>query len=652
MSLPRLHVQANRLHDAHGRQVLLRGVNLGGDSKVPVPLGGTQYPSDFADHRDVSFIGRPFPLDQALPHFQRIRRWGFNALRLLTTWEAVEHAGPGLYDDAYLDFLAHVCRLAGEQGLYVFIDFHQDVWSRMSGGDGAPGWTFESVGLDFTRFDRADAAHVMQHRYQHASAQEHQAAYPAMSWSQNYRMPANGVMWTLFWAGRRITPDFRVGGVNVQDYLQGHLLGAMSQVAARVAHLPHVVGFDTLNEPGIGWLGQDLSPRFVDGQRVVDALPLPGPVWSPLEALAVARGLPTRLPLRGVDPATGRVGVRGDMLMNASGVSIWRDSAVCPFEQAGIYGVERGRAVALQEQAFSAPQGQVLDIVNDAFGPYFHSVARTIRQHRSDWLVLAEIDPFGPHAGRRLPQDLPPQSVNAGHWYDLSLLVHKHFDIEASPDLLSGAVAQGPAAIGARYRAQLEGLRRTAPDLPLVLGEFGTPFDLDDGAAYSAWRRGERGPGVWRAHSLALGLMYDAIDALQIHSMQWNYTAGNRNQPRVGDQWNQEDLSIFSVDQVDDPQDLDAGGRGLEGCVRPSVQAVQGRLLSQHFDAVAGVFNVEIDADPQVTEPTVIMLPLPQFPAGVEWFCEGALQRQVHEPPLLRLWAGAPGRLQLTCRRQ
>jgi hypothetical protein len=42
--------------------------------------------------------------------------------------------------------------------LHVFVDFLQDFWSRMSGGDGPPGWTFKAVGLDFTKFDAADAA--------------------------------------------------------------------------------------------------------------------------------------------------------------------------------------------------------------------------------------------------------------------------------------------------------------------------------------------------------------------------------------------------------------------------------------------------------------------------------------------------------------
>ena len=148
--------------DTTGRSLLLRGVNLGGDCKLPYPFGGTNYPTDFSDHRTVTFIGRPFPLDEAHEHLRRLKHWGFNVIRLLTTWEAIEHAGPGLYDEAYLEYFAEICRLAGEYGLYVFVTLHEDAWSRMTGGSGAPGWTFEAAGLDFTRFHAAGLSHVMQ----------------------------------------------------------------------------------------------------------------------------------------------------------------------------------------------------------------------------------------------------------------------------------------------------------------------------------------------------------------------------------------------------------------------------------------------------------------------------------------------------------
>src|SRR5262249_43401616 len=153
----------------------------GGDCKVPYPSGGTYLPTDFGNHKDVSFIGRPFPLAEADEHLARLRYWGFNVVRLLTTWEAVEHKGPKKYDSAYLDYLREVCVRADAHGLYVFIDFHQDVWSRMTGGDGAPAWLFEKVGLDFRKFHAAGAAHVMQYKYDFARGGRQEDRYAMMT---------------------------------------------------------------------------------------------------------------------------------------------------------------------------------------------------------------------------------------------------------------------------------------------------------------------------------------------------------------------------------------------------------------------------------------------------------------------------------------
>ena len=59
------------------------------------------------------------------------------------------------------------------------------------------------------------------------------------------------------------------------------------------------------------------------------------------------------------------------------------------------------------------------------------------------------------------------------------------------------------------------------------------------------------------------------MQCLLMNSTQWNYTASNRNDQAVGDGWNQEDLSIYSIDQRSDPADINSGGRALKGFVRP-----------------------------------------------------------------------------------
>ena len=663
--LPRIHAQADRFIDEHGRQIILRGVNLGGDSKVPWPHGGTQYPTDFADHREVSFINRPFPLDEASVHFTRLREWGFNCLRLLTTWEAVEHAGPGQYDQLYLDYFAEICRLAGEHGFYVFIDFHQDVWSRMSGGDGAPGWTFDAVGLDFTRFDAAGAAHVMQNRYHYASEPNSSAvvqpSYPPMSWVRNYRMPANAIMWTLFWAGEHLTPQCRINGVNVQEYLQSHLLGAMTQVARRLKDMPHVLGFDSMNEPGVGWLGQSLSPQWANGVRQLGNSAVPGPVWSPLEALAVARGVPTQLPVRlthGTQQQQQQQEAASETV-NPQAVPIWRPGHACPFEQAGIYALKDGQALALREKAFSHIDGRVHSMADDAYGPFFRRAAQSLRAVSKHWMLFAEIDPLGALNGRTFPNNMPPQSVNTSHWYDLSLLVTKHFDPTFSIDALSGERSEGLNGIGARYQRQLAALKalsNTVPGgAPTLIGEFGIPYDLDDGAAFKASalrasqpeeHASEGGENIWATHTQALGLMYDALDVLHLSGTQWNYTAGNRNDARIGDQWNQEDLSIYSLDQP--------AGRAVAGFCRPYARALQGQLVRMKYLAASNTFSLIYRADPDFSAPTEIFLPRGVFADQPDIKVSGPELRRELDPThqTLRLWAAARGTIEITCTRR
>ena len=106
----------------------------------------------------------------------------------------------------------------------------------------------------------------------------------------------------------------------------------------------------------------------------------------------------------------------------------------------------------------------------------------------------------------------------------------------------------------------------------LSMGEFGIPFDLNDGDGLStrAISRGRRRHWTttcarWMTASLSYTL--------------WNYTPDNSN--AHGDGWNGEDLSIFSRDQQRDPADIDSGGRALSA-VRSSLRAGSGRPAAEH----------------------------------------------------------------------
>lgn len=106
---------------------MLRGVNLGGSTKLPSrPYVPTHHTGDERyEHRHVSFVDRPFPLSEADEHFARLREWGFNVVRLLTPWEAIEHEGPGIYDQEYIAYVIELIKVARAHDIKVFLDPHQ-----------------------------------------------------------------------------------------------------------------------------------------------------------------------------------------------------------------------------------------------------------------------------------------------------------------------------------------------------------------------------------------------------------------------------------------------------------------------------------------------------------------------------------------------
>ncbi len=580
--------------DEHGRTLILRGVNLGGSSKVPArPNGATHLSQGFYDHRRVSFVGRPFPLAEAGEHFARLRAWGLTTLRLLVPWEAVEHAGPGVYDREYLEYLYEIVRRAGEHGLDLFIDPHQDVWSRLSGGDGAPGWTFEAVGMDVTRFTETGAALV------HAI---HGDPFPRMIWPSNYVKLASATMFTLFFGGNDFAPRTTVEGEPVQEFLQRHYIGAMVQVAGRLRGLPNVIGYDTLNEPSAGYIGwPDLTAHH--------GLLRLGETPTPFQAMLLGDGFPQEVEvwsagLRGLRRVARR-------RLNPEGMRVWFEGRDCLWRENGVWDLAGdGQPHLLRPDHFARVRGRPVAFVDDYLRPFLERYAREIRAVAPDALIFLEAPPWQAPPAWDLAAS--PRVVHAAHWYDGLTVFTKRYLPFLALELDSGTFVLGRKRVQRSFAAQLARCKAEAAErlggVPTLIGEVGIPFDLRNGRAYRT--------GDFSEQVRAMDRTFRALEANLLSGTLWNYTADNDNER--GDQWNGEDLSIFSRDQQADPEDLNSGGRALEAVVRPYASKVAGEPLEMAFDVRQRTFSFSFRHDPDVQAPTEIYLPTFQYPDGCQ----------------------------------
>lgn len=633
----KVRIRGTDFVDENGRTVLLRGVNLGANSKYPSrPFGATHIKTDFRDHRDVSYVGHPVELMEADEHFDRLKHWGFNALRLVLTWEAIEHKGPGIYDEEYLDYIEELLARAGAHGLYALIDCHQDVWSRMSGGSGAPGWTFEKVGLDFTAFDASEAALVMQYRYD----PENPKAYPPLYWTGNALRFASATMWTLFFGGCDFAPSCVIDGVNVQEYLQLHLLNALKEVARRVKDNPYVLGFDCLNEPQQGWIG-----LMLDGSNNKGLNETLGYAFTPFDAMTTAAGYPRIVGYREVK----RFGIKQTRkdLLNPSGRSCWLPGSRDVWRQEGVWGLgPDGTPVILKNDYFVFRNGRRVDFVRDYLSPYIARCAREIRSIMPDAMIFIEGPSEQVLKGVQPEFEFPPalgDLVFAPHWYDVATLGTKKPMLLANFDMMSNKPVVGPGSVAEMFSRQLGVIRdmgkRIQGGIPTVVGEFGLPYDLKDKEAFQ--RVHKEGEAAWDAHVKALSLYYDAMDANLLHSFQWNYTPTNTN--RWGDGWNLEDLSIFSLDQRTNPSDLNSGGRAVRGFCRPRYVRCAGRPLRMSFDHETGGFVFVFEADLMVEGPTVLYVPRVHYPRGYNVEVSQGSYEIGADDQSLRIFAAGPG---------
>ena len=599
--------------DEHGRTLLLRGVNLSGSSKIPTqPNGATHQKEGFFDHRNVSFVGRPFPLEEADEHFRRLREWGLTFIRFLVTWEAIEHRGAGIYDEEYLDYLQAVIRKAGEYGFNVLIDPHQDVWSRFSGGDGAPGWTLEAVGFNIAHFQETGAAIVHQ---------LHGDPFPQMIWPTNSARLAAATMYTLFFGGNDFAPNTQIEGEPAQEYLQRHYIAAYQQVADRLKDFEHVVGYEVMNEPMSGFIGvKDLTKPM---------LPIKiGALFSPLQSMVLGEGIPQEIEIWERRLFNSRLVER--RMMNPRRLKIWREGYDGIWCQNHVWKMdEKGIARLLEPHHFWKVNGQEVNFSQDYMRPFINRFAAAIRQAHPGTLIFIETDPL----------DKPPRwgaedaagIAYAPHWYNSTVLFLKTFSPWIGFNNFKARIVLGVHRVQRSFVEQLSRYKAYSAEqlgnVPILIGETGIAFDLNHRSAYRT--------GNFKQQTRAMDRTLRAMEDTLLSYTIWNFTPDNDN--LHGDQWNGEDLSIFSRDQQKDPANIHSGGRALDAVVRPYPRATAGEPLKLSFDYRRRIFQYEFRHCSDIHTPTEFFIPDFQYPDGYNvWVTDGEIE--VHKAQQLLVY--------------
>jgi hypothetical protein len=583
-------IKDNLILDDEGRTLILRGVNLGGDSKIPFCKTGDEIHPSFLDRKnEVSFTGRPFPLEEAESHFKRLKNSGMTFLRLIVTWEAIEHEGPGIYDEAYLAYLRKILLAAEKEGVSVFIDPHQDVWSRWTGGDGAPAWTMEKLGMNMDLFDCSGVAITRQHYSLYNKSKKHPNGkpYPKMLWPSNYNRYVTATMFSLFYAGRTFAPELQVDGENIQDWLQNRYIAAFRHAQRRLKNCSAIAGWGTMNEPHNGFIShQNLE---LPENTVIPV----GEKPSPWDSIRAASGHTVKIPVYNMISFGKKIDHY--KIINPEGLSIFREGFCCPWKQAGIWKEEGGKPELVKKDHFSNFNGRCPVFAEDFLKPFLIKYINVMKEADDRSLFFIEGLPncIKEDSHPTWSTDEPSNAVNAFHWYDGFSLFTKSFHSWFTVNVDTAKLVLGKKRTG-RYFAEClsKGLaitRKKMGNVPSLLGEFGLAFDLNN---RSGLKKDD-----YSLHEEALSMYYDAIDVNMLHSTIWNYSASNTK--KYGDSWNDEDLSIFSEGRE----------RAAAGWKRPYPMATAGKPLFFKWDRKKKVFVFNYNADANIKAPSEVFLP-------------------------------------------
>ncbi|GLB35626.1 putative cellulase (glycosyl hydrolase family 5) [Lyophyllum shimeji] len=550
-----------------------------------------------AEAGGASFVGQPLNLDDGTAdvHLARLRGWGFNMLRFPITWEALEHEGPGKYDYEFMDYTIRVLHKCKQYGFKVYLDPHQDTWSRFSGGSGAPFWTLPACGINPRNLTATQSA-IIHNEYPLAHVPD-PASLPAMIWSTNYGRLLCQTVFTLFFAGRVFAPRCIIDGKNIQDWLQEHYIAAFGALADRIRaagglYEDCVIGWDSLNEPfeGLcGWENLNQSPSKQGSTLKKGTHP------TPAQSLRLGMGQaqtvenwtfgalgPSRAGTVTIDPKGKKIWADPEMETPEGVNERWgwkRDLSkwklgVCVWAQHGVWDVETGFILREDYFRYMPDTGEPVDFIPDFWKPHFLAFAKRIRAAQPESILFVQPPVFA-RPPKLSEEVLKGRCGYSPHYYDGLTLVTRHwnwFNADAL-GLLRGkytntlqAVKIGEGAIRRSLQEQLGMLRADVEILgpyPTVIGEIGTPFDMDNKRSYG-WTEGGKHKGDYSMQEKALDASLNGADGENaLNWTVWTYCTDHTHD--WGDGWNMEDLSIWSPDDLQERQREDESNQSADG---------------------------------------------------------------------------------------
>lgn len=236
--------------DAEGRYALFRGVNIGSQSKK----GPFYLPIRIQDYRD--FNGE---LGRLSPCLDAMKSLGFNIVRLLVTWKSLEPIPDFNLVEKQLNALDAFVDALYERGMFVIVDFHQDIASDLYGGDGFPDWALA-----------VDPEHPLPEQPVHPSSNwylRYADFCPSVAnlfdWRWPWKQPLNkSVRYSeyCFWHNRTDNQLWHLTAYPVQS----NFLSILSQAANHWNKNPAILGYEPFNEPNdVGMTRSDFEENYL-----------------------------------------------------------------------------------------------------------------------------------------------------------------------------------------------------------------------------------------------------------------------------------------------------------------------------------------------------------------------------------------------------